>query len=45
MIEKKKSEEIEALGFGKMAQSLSDNFEKHQSILEEFSRKAEEGEL
>ncbi len=45
MIEKTKTEEIEALGFGKMAQSLSDNFEKHQSILEEFSRKAEEGEL
>lgn len=45
MIEKKKAEEIEALGFGKMAQSLSDNFDKHQTILEEFSRKAEEGEL
>lgn len=45
MTEKKKAEEIEALGFGKMAQSLSDNFDKHQSILEEFSRQAEEGEL
>lgn len=45
MIEKKKTEEIQALGFGKMAQSLSDNFEKHQAILEDFSRKAEEGEL
>lgn len=45
MIEKNNTEEIDALGFGKMAQSLSDNFAKHQSILEEFSRKAEDGEL
>ena len=45
MIDKKKAESIEALGFGKIAQSLSDNFEQHQSILEKFSQQAEDGEL
>ena len=40
-----KSEQIDALGFGKMAQSLSDNFKQCESMLADFSKKANDGDL
>jgi polyhydroxyalkanoate synthase len=45
MTNKDKTEQIDALGFGKMAQALSDNYKQCESMLADFSKKAEDGEL
>ncbi len=45
MIDNKIQEEIDALGFSKMASALSENHKQCQALLNDYSKKAEEGDL